>query len=110
MDNKQLQRIYNIQSLNIKLSNVLIDVTTKLINFSKTNNIKLPSDVEPLLKEVYAYMHELKNQPNINKTCFIQIAHNKIKIFIKATRNNQPVPCNNRRTPRTPTSIWQIVF
>jgi len=66
-----IDKIKNIQDLNIKLSNVLIEITSKLIKYSKKTNIELPYEIQPLLQQAYRYMHELKHPTITNKSCSV---------------------------------------
>ena len=57
--------------MNIKLSNILIEITSKLIKYSKKYEFELPYDIKPLLEQAYRYMHELKHPTVLNKYCSI---------------------------------------
>lgn len=71
MNKTHIDRIMQIQQLNIKLSNVLIEITSKLIRYSKTHEIELPYEIKPLLEQAHNYMYELKYPIAISKECSI---------------------------------------
>ena len=55
----------------IRTRDVLIEITSNLIKYSKTHDMELPYEIRPLLEQAYKYMHELKYPTGVNNECSV---------------------------------------